>query len=292
MKFNQLESFIFIAELGSFHSASEKLCVTQSTISSRIHELEASLGVDLFDRSQRRARLTVKGRELLPHARQILSAVSEIRRSVGAKDSLTGTIRIGVVEMVALSWLPDFVRDVKETYHNIKLEFDVGLNPEIYRNLRRGSIDLAIVAGSQVEQDIHVLPLGTARFAWMASDGLCPTDEFYDMDKILSVGVLYQGEDSYTNRVIDGLLCNAGTHRRGTTCNSLGALFAMARSGNGAGFLPLDFPENTLTQSGLRTLKTDPPHYDMPFSITFMKGANSLMSDLSKICQNASKFSM
>jgi DNA-binding MarR family transcriptional regulator len=113
MNFRQLESFLTIAELGSFAAAADRLCVTQSTISARIQELEQILGVELFDRSQRTARLTLKGRELIGYAEQIVDLASEIRRRVGSKDALAGVVRVGVAELVAISWLPNLVNAVR-----------------------------------------------------------------------------------------------------------------------------------------------------------------------------------
>lgn len=286
MKFNQLESFLVIAELGSFAAAADRLFVTQSTISARIQELEASLGVQLFDRSQRSARLTLKGRELVEHARRIITTAAEIRKTIGAPDALTGVIRIGLVEMVAITWLPDFVQAVRAEFPNIKLEFDVGLNPQILDELRKGSVDLAVVAGEPVEADMETLPLGTERFAWMAAQHLVEPGRFHDGAALEALGVLYQGEDSFTNRVIDGMTGATGNRRRGTTCNSLGAIFAMARSGSGVGLLPIRLAGG----AGVQILETDPAHYDMPFSVIYAKNAPSLMGNIASLCVASSRF--
>ena len=69
----QLETFYWAAKLGSFTAAAERLNYTQSTVSMRIHDLEQNLGVSLFDRSQRTARITSKGRDLLKHAEELLN---------------------------------------------------------------------------------------------------------------------------------------------------------------------------------------------------------------------------
>ena len=68
MNRKQLETFETIVRLGSFAAAAAKLNATQSTVSARIQELEESLCVQLFDRAQRKANLTTKGRELVSYA--------------------------------------------------------------------------------------------------------------------------------------------------------------------------------------------------------------------------------
>ena len=73
-----LEAFVWIAHLGGFRAAAEKLHATQPAISQRIALLERELGVRLFDREPRAVTLTVKGRELLPYAEQILQLRSDM----------------------------------------------------------------------------------------------------------------------------------------------------------------------------------------------------------------------
>ena len=59
MNFKKLETFYWAAKLGSFTAAAERMNATQSTVSMRIQELERELAVVLFDRSQRKARVTI-----------------------------------------------------------------------------------------------------------------------------------------------------------------------------------------------------------------------------------------
>ena len=58
MTFKQLEALYWIGELGSFALAANKLHTSQSAVSKRVHELELAFDTELFDRSQRSARLS------------------------------------------------------------------------------------------------------------------------------------------------------------------------------------------------------------------------------------------
>lgn len=64
MDFKHIEAFVWVAELGNFRLAAEKLHTTQPAISQHIAALEATLAVRLFDRGARGIRLTEKGQEL------------------------------------------------------------------------------------------------------------------------------------------------------------------------------------------------------------------------------------
>jgi DNA-binding transcriptional LysR family regulator len=91
----ELEAFAAVAEDGSFEAAARRLNATAPAISKRISELEADLGVRLFERSTRRCQITLRGRALMPFADRVLADIAEIRRSVGDRASLGGHVRFG-----------------------------------------------------------------------------------------------------------------------------------------------------------------------------------------------------
>src|SRR5262245_4496229 len=77
MTLKQLQTFYWVCHLGSFIAAAERLHTTQSTISMRIHDLERSFGVELFDRSMRAIRPTAKGAELLVYVERLMKLTAE-----------------------------------------------------------------------------------------------------------------------------------------------------------------------------------------------------------------------
>ncbi len=83
--FKQIDALYWIAELGSFEAAANKLNMSQSAISKRIQELEETFDVEIFDRSKRNARLTEKGAELLDYAKDLLEPISKSRSTSSVK---------------------------------------------------------------------------------------------------------------------------------------------------------------------------------------------------------------
>ena len=73
-----IETFYWVATLGGFRLAADKLHTSQPAISQRIAQLEAGLGTRLLDRDTRGVRLTVKGQALLAHAERMLQTLSLI----------------------------------------------------------------------------------------------------------------------------------------------------------------------------------------------------------------------
>src|SRR5689334_12425765 len=105
----QLETFYWVARLGGFQAAADRLNTTQPGVSTRIRHLEQTLGVPLFDRSGRSARLTPRGRDLVEYAQRMLGLADSIRQHIGDSSALVGRIRLGVADTAALTWLPDML---------------------------------------------------------------------------------------------------------------------------------------------------------------------------------------
>jgi DNA-binding transcriptional LysR family regulator len=89
-----VRTFVAVAETGQFHAAADELGVTQQAASKRVATLERELGVRLFARVARGARLTVDGQALLPHARELLRAAD---RATAAVTPGRRALRIDVV---------------------------------------------------------------------------------------------------------------------------------------------------------------------------------------------------
>lgn len=172
MNLKQLETFYWAARLGSFTAAAQRVNSTQSTVSMRIHELEQEFGVDLFDRSQRAARVTARGRELIRYAEQMLSLAAEMRDRISAPDSIPGVVRVGVAEAISVTWLPAFIRTLHERHPKIVLELDEALTEELLGRLREGQLDLILAPGRLPGYGLLTRSLGFVEFGWMASPSL------------------------------------------------------------------------------------------------------------------------
>jgi DNA-binding transcriptional LysR family regulator len=96
MEVRQLRYFVAVAEGEHFGRAAEALHIVQPSVSKQVAQLERELGLTLFDRSRRRARLTPDGQAFLVHARRALRGID--RAAAAAADIAaghTGLLRIG-----------------------------------------------------------------------------------------------------------------------------------------------------------------------------------------------------
>jgi DNA-binding transcriptional LysR family regulator len=169
MDIRKIETFYWAARLGSFASAAKRLNATQSAVSMRIHELESRLGVRLFDRSQRSARLTPDGVSLLPYAEQLIRTSEQMFAAIGRRESISGYVRVGVAEIVAHTWLPQFLEVLRRVYPRVRVELDVALSHLTEAKLGDGELDMALTSCELPASRYVSIDLGAVTFRWMAS---------------------------------------------------------------------------------------------------------------------------
>jgi DNA-binding transcriptional LysR family regulator len=90
-----LRAFVAVADEGHFGRAAERLVISQQALSKRVNRLESQLGVSLFDRTNRRVRITETGRRLLPLARQAVDTADALAAEAGKN---AGPLRIDVLD--------------------------------------------------------------------------------------------------------------------------------------------------------------------------------------------------
>ena len=144
IELRNIETFFWVATLGSFRAASDKLNTTQPAVSQRIASLEADLGVRLFERDARGVKLTGKGHELLSHAERMLQVRRDMFEAARAQNVMTGTVRIGVAETIVQTWLPTLIELVHTTYPALVLEIEVDTTHVLRSHLMARQIDLAL----------------------------------------------------------------------------------------------------------------------------------------------------
>ncbi|MEO0859250.1 MAG: LysR family transcriptional regulator [Pseudomonadota bacterium] len=170
----QLEAFAFVVDTGTFRAAAVALGTTQPNISARITALEGALGTRLLNRDAGSVRLTAKGEAVLAKARTVLWAGEALLEEAGRQDLIEERLRLGVTELVACSWLRDFLRRLKEAYPRLRLELEVDLSTVIDRRLAEGQLDLAFQTGPFKNTQCITKPLQEEHYCWAAVPGLLP----------------------------------------------------------------------------------------------------------------------
>lgn len=144
MELRQLKYFVKVAETLSFSEASRILCITQSTLSQQIKQLETELGTTLFLRSSHSVVLTEAGSEMLPHARQtILSAEMCATRISDLNNMTAGSLNIGVTYSFS-AILTETLVTFRRMYPDIKLNICYRPMAELMDMLKNREVDFAL----------------------------------------------------------------------------------------------------------------------------------------------------
>jgi DNA-binding transcriptional LysR family regulator len=272
MNIKQIETFVRIVELGSFSAAAEALYASQSTVSARIKDLERYLGAELFDRSFHRAQLTPKGHELYDHARQLVEFTSSLTQQLRDPHAVAGRIHLGVVGVVANTWLPALVTTLRERYPLLALRLDAGLTGVLMERLRDGKLDFAIVAGPVTDPEFHCAVLGHDRFVWMAAPSLeLPPGPLGPAD-IARWPVLALTEESHHYPVLKHWFREAGAaFRAATASNNMNVLATLTMQGLGVSLLPRHCYRAQVEAGRLRVLDTAPALPSVQFSLIYRR---------------------
>lgn len=260
MTLKQLEAFYLVATLGSFVVAAQRAHVTQSSLSKRIAELEASINAELFDRSSKRVQLTEAGHRLLPQVAQMLELKDHIRSSLASPLVLSGVCRFGISELCALTWLPRFVERMRCDHPRLVLHPHVDLGRRLERQVARGELDFAIVPGPPEDARIASHVVGEVEFSWMAAPARISDHKVLSFEQLSAHPVITMTEGSGLTRAFDAWCAEQGLRMtRIVASNSLMAIVGLTLADVGLSFLPLAFMRPWIERRALHAFRSDPP---------------------------------
>ncbi|WP_428680162.1 LysR family transcriptional regulator [Sphingopyxis sp.] len=144
---NDLKSFLAVAETGSTLAAAQALRVSQTTVARRIAALEEAIGLDLFERRQAGYALTPVGETMLASALAVRDAADRFQDAAGARSrDAGGTVSLTTMEIFAVTILPPILRDLRAAHPGIHIHLDTSDEP---RDLATGAADIALRSSKQ-----------------------------------------------------------------------------------------------------------------------------------------------
>lgn len=294
MNFNlkQLEAFVWIADLGSFRKAADRLHTTQPNISARLSGLETALNVTLMKRDGGTVRLTSKGKELLGHARRILEAAQELSDAADHKPDVNGTLRLGVTELIAHSWLRPYLKRLKDQFPNLVVELTVDLSVNLSLELFSRSIDLALQNGPFEQEADGQLELETYDWIWVAAPSLgIDKDRCHTANDLLQYPVLTHARDTIPHKQLATFFSSStSVAARLVPSSNLATCLHMVLDGMGIATLPRVMASREIEAGELVTIRSDWTPEPMPFfarydrrsSPKFVERAASIASEVAK----------
>ena len=160
MNFQQLTYIIKVDQLRHFALAAKECHVTQPTLSMMIKKLEQELGVLIFDRTQKPIVPTSQGKKVIEQAKVILNQKNYLFELIREeKETIIGEVKIGIIPTVAPYLVPLFLQELTQKYPQLKLTIEELNTDSIIQQLRKGTIDIGLLATPLEEPNIKEWPL-------------------------------------------------------------------------------------------------------------------------------------
>jgi LysR family transcriptional regulator, nitrogen assimilation regulatory protein len=172
MNLKHLESFVRVAELGSFSKAARVLDIAQPALSRQVRSLETDLRETLLLRNGRGVTLTDAGRRLFEHGVQILQRVAQAREGLGAeRDAAVGHVTIGLPPSIGRRLTLPLIEGFREQLPRARLTIVEGLSANIAEWIGSGRADLGLLYNPDAQPALEITPLLRERLCLVEARG-------------------------------------------------------------------------------------------------------------------------
>ncbi len=248
MNLRDLEYLVALADHRHFGRAAAACGVSQPTLSSQLKKLESQLGVQLLERDARQVLVTPVGEQVVARARTMLADAQAIQRIAGtAHDPRAGRLALGAFPTIAPYLLPHVLGELRRALPDLELLLVEEKTSTLLDQLRRGSLDAAVVALPVADEGWRVEPLFREEFflAVPADHPLAADPTPLPLAELAGEGILVLTSGHCLREQALSVCRAAGAHERtGFRATSLQTLRHMVAAGLGPTILPrLSVPE-------------------------------------------------
>jgi LysR family transcriptional regulator, hydrogen peroxide-inducible genes activator len=241
MNLRDLRYIVAVADLNSFVHAAERCFISQPTLSMQIKKLEDSLGVQLFERSNKKVMVTEVGMLIVASARKILEEADNIKQlAEQAHDPLSGNLRFGAFPTLATYLLPGLVPLIKQALPRIRLILVEEKTDILLDQLKSGTIDMALLALPVADDSLQITALFDDTFFLAVNSEHAFADRPYVSQNELEGQSLLLLEEGHCLRGHALQVCQltGAEEQQDVRATSLETLRQMVRAGTGMTFMP------------------------------------------------------
>ena len=231
MDIHHLKIFIAVYKNKSFTKASEKLHISQPTISEHIKNLEKSLDCKLFDRLGRSIMPTAEADILYPKALQILDDLDQIQEDISAAGTgIKGKLIIGASTIPGAYILPRMAYTFKKQYPDVAFEILIEDSGKITNMVMQHDLFFGIVGAKMTSEKLDYEPLIEDELVLVATPKLLP-QKTITLDKLRSIPFLQREIGSGTRQTFENFLKkNTNTTNTFNIVATLGSISAVKQA--------------------------------------------------------------
>ncbi len=235
MDFVDLKVFKSVVDEGGIIKAARKLHRVPSSVTTRVQQLETSLGVTLFHRDRQRLHLSPTGELLLAYAERLIQLSDEARAVVSGAIP-QGVLKLGALESTTASRLPRILADFHRRYPEVRLELTTGTNDDLMNKVSDRRLDAAFTAEPPAARVLEHVPVFAERLIVISSAGHPPIRRARDVE---GASLIAFPEGCAYRRALQRWLGRESLATlRVLELNSYHAIVACAASGAGIALVP------------------------------------------------------
>jgi LysR family hydrogen peroxide-inducible transcriptional activator len=165
----QIDYALAVAKNLHFKKAAEECFISPSTLSNAITEFETKLGVQVFERNNKKVIVTSVGQEILSKAKKIKMEVQNIHEL--AQHNIAGlgsSLSIGIIPTISPYFLPLVLPKLQKKFANLRLKIEEGQSQILIKRVKEGDLDMAILALPYDVQDLLSFKFWEEDFFWVS----------------------------------------------------------------------------------------------------------------------------
>ena len=214
LNIHEVNTFLVAAETENFSEAAHQLHMTQPAVSMQIQSLEQRLGVNLFERSGRRIRLSEAGETLMPMARDLVNMalrIEEVMKSLGGE--VMGHLKIGCSTTAGKYILPQLVARFRQMHPRVQVTIITSGRDQVMQMLHDGITHISCISSLINRRDVEFKPFFTDRVVlivpvehpWADRESIQPQE-------LTQVDFILRDDTAGTRRVMEEGLLEHGVH--------------------------------------------------------------------------------
>lgn len=231
----ELQYFLELSHSLNFSRASERLGISQPSLSMAVRRLEKTVGTDLFVRHKNGVTLTQAGKQLIVHVRQLIQYWENTKsEALASQLEVQGYFNLGCASTIGIYLVSQFLPDLLESYPKLEIHLKHDLSRKITEKVINLSIDIGIVVNPLRHPDLIIRKLCNDEVTFWVGDG---QREIQDIHTEKAV-IICNPALAQTQSLLKKIAKSAINAQRIITSNSLEVIAKLAASGCGIAILP------------------------------------------------------
>jgi DNA-binding transcriptional LysR family regulator len=271
MESRNLETLLWVVRLGSISAAAEQLHLSQPAITRRIQELERDLQARLFERRGVRVAPTAIAQALVQNAERVLAEIAVMRSTASDRTTVRGKLRIGIAELIGLTWFDRLLARIEDEYPELTTEIDVDLSSSLIDRVLRRELDVAFFPGSAPAESLCQTKIGFCEYRWVAKADIVHGNGDVSPHDLAEMPIIVMPKGAAWHNIVMQWFTQSGVRpTRVRTCNSLSVNTSLVRKGLGISAMPVDLVRDELASGELIALRERPPLPKVGYSAAYM----------------------